>query len=76
LVRWNTPLVRAGYWKESFPLFWRYKQPWRAKQPLRKWMNSALRSKREPFQKFVRLLRSHLDGVLAWTSILVCPLMI
>jgi transposase len=32
-------------------------------------MNSALRSKLEPFQRFVRRLRSHLDGVLAWTQI-------
>lgn len=68
LVRWNTPLVRAWYLKESFQLFWIYKQPWRAKQHLLKWMNSAMRSKLEPFKKFVRMLRSHLDGVLAWTQ--------
>ena len=40
-----------------------------AQQQLRKGMNSALRSKLEPFQRFVRRLRSHLDGVLAWTQI-------
>ena len=68
LVRWNSPLVRAWYLKESFQLFWAYKQPWRAEQHLRKWMNSAMRSKLEPFTKFVRMLRSHLDGVLAWTK--------
>jgi transposase len=68
LVRWNTPLVRAWYLKESFQLFWTYKQPWRAKQHLLKWMNSAMRSRLEPFKKFVRMLRSHLDGVLAWTK--------
>ena len=68
LVRWNTPLVRAWYLKESFQLFWGYKQPWRAKQHLLKWMNSAMRSKLEPFQKFGRMLHSHLDGVLAWTK--------
>lgn len=38
---------------------------WRAKQHLLKWMNPAMRSKLEPFKKFVRMLRSHLDGVLA-----------
>ena len=27
-----------------------------------------MRSKLEPFQGFVRMLRSHLDGVLAWTK--------
>ena len=68
LVRWNAPLVRAWYLKESFQLFWVHKQPWRAEQHLRKWMNSAMRSKLEPFKKFVRMLRSHLDGVLAWTK--------
>lgn len=69
LVRWNTPLVRAWYLKESFQLFWNYKQPWRAEQHLRKWMNSAMRSKLEPFNKFVKMLRSHLDGILPWTTI-------
>jgi transposase len=69
LVRWNTPLVRAWYLKESFQLFWTYKQPWRAKQHLLKWTNSAMRSKLEPFKKFVQMLRSPLDGVLAWTKI-------
>jgi transposase len=68
LVRWNTPLVRAWYLKEAFQLFWTYRQPWRAEQHLRKWMNSAMRSKLVPFKKFVRMLRSHLDGILAWTQ--------
>ena len=68
LVRWNSPLVRAWYLKESFQLFWTYRQPWRAQQHLLKWMNSAMRSRLEPFQRFVGLLRSHLDGVLAWTK--------
>ena len=68
LVRWNSPLVRAWYLKESFQLFWTYRQPWRAQQHLLKWMNSAMRSRLEPFQRFVGLLRSHWDGVLAWTK--------
>jgi Transposase len=45
LVRWNTPLVRAWYLKEAVQPFWAYKRPWRAEQHLRKWMNSAMRSK-------------------------------
>jgi len=68
LVRWNTPLVRAWYLKEAFQLFWAYQQRKRAEDHLGKWMNSAMRSKLEPFKKFVRMLRSHLDGVLAWTK--------
>jgi transposase len=69
LVRWNTPLVRAWYLKEAFQLFWDYKQPWRAEQHLRKWINSAMRSRLEPFKKFAKMLRSHLDGILPWTEI-------
>ena len=69
LVRWNTPLVRAWYLKEAFQLFWDYKQPWRAEQHLRKWIHSAMRSKLEPFKKFAKMLRSHLDGILPWTKI-------
>ena len=68
LVRWNSPLVRAWYLKESFQLFWGYQQPKRAAGYLHKWINSAMRSKLEPFKKFARMLRSHLPGILAWTK--------
>jgi transposase len=71
LVQWNTPLVRAWYLKEAFQLFWTYKQPWRARQHLIKWINSAMRSKLEPFKKFAQMLRSHFDGILPWTKIRV-----
>ena len=67
LVRWNLPIVRAYYLKESFQIFWSYQQPARAEAHLRRWMYSAMRSRLAPFQEFVRLLRAHLDGVLAWT---------
>jgi len=69
LVRWNTPIVRAYYLKEAFQLFWEYKQPARAEALLTKWMSSAMRSRLEPFQKFVRMLRSHLGGILPWTKL-------
>src|SRR6202035_2655604 len=68
LVRWNTPIVRAYYLKESFQLFWLYRQPKRAGDHLEKWMRSAIRSRLEPFKKFVRTLRRHLDGILSWTK--------
>ena len=68
MVRWNTPIVRAYYLKEVFQLFWEYKQPKRAKAHLDKWMRSAMSSRLEPFKKFVRMLRSHLDGILSWTK--------
>jgi transposase len=68
LVRWNTPIVRAYYLKAVFQLFWEYKQPKRAKDHLDKCMRSAMSSRLEPFKKFVRMLRSHLDGILPWTK--------
>jgi len=68
LVRWNAPIVRAYYLKEAFQLFWDYRQPKRAKDHLEKWMRSAMSSRLEPFKKFVRMLRSHLDGILPWTT--------
>jgi len=71
LVRWNTPIVRAYYLKEAFQLFWDYRHPARAQEHLRRWMHSAMRSRLQPFKDFVRLLRAHLDGVLAWTRLRV-----
>jgi transposase len=32
-------------------------------------MNSAMCSRLEPFKKFVRMLRSHLSGILPWTKL-------
>lgn len=69
LVKWNAPIVRAYYLKESFQLFWDYRQPGRAKAHLEKWMSAAMRSRLEPFKNFVRLLRGHLDGILPWTKL-------
>ena len=71
LVRWNLPVVRAYYLKEAFQMFWDYQQPARAEQHLRRWMYSAMRSRLEPFKEFVRLVRTHLDGILAWTRLRV-----
>lgn len=71
LVRLNAPIVRAYYLKEAFQLFWDYKQPARAERHLQKCMHAAMRSRLKPFQSFVRMLRDHLPGVLAWTRLRV-----
>jgi transposase len=31
-------------------------------------MQAAMRSRLVPFQKFVRMVRNHLDGILPWTQ--------
>ena len=54
--------------QRSLPTLLGLQQPKRAKDHLEKWMRSAMRSRLEPFKKFVRMLRGHLDGVLAWTK--------
>jgi transposase len=59
---------RQSNFKEAFQLFWDYKQPKRAKDHLEKCMRSAMRSRLEPFKQFVRMLRTHLDGILSWTK--------
>ena len=69
LVRWNVPIVRGYYLTESFQLFWEYRQPARAEAHLQKWMHAAMRSRLDPFKRFVRMLRSHLDGILPWTRL-------
>ena len=48
-----------------------YGQPARAEQHLRRWMHSAMRSRLQPFKELVRMLRAHLDGILAWTRLRV-----
>jgi transposase len=48
-------------------MFWEYHQPKRTDDHLQKWMCSAVRSRLEPFKKFVRMVRGHLDGILSWT---------
>jgi transposase len=68
LVQWNLPIIRGYYLKEVFQLFWEYRQPKRAQDHLMKWMQAAMRSRLEPLKRFVRMLRNHLDGILAWTT--------
>jgi transposase len=69
LVRSNSPLSRAWYLKEDFQKFWDYLQERRAEQHLRKWLWWASHSRLEPFRNFARMLREHLDGILAWTKL-------
>ena len=71
LVRSNSPLSRAWYLKEDFQKFWDYVRERRAERHLRAWLWWASHSRLEPFQNFARMLRKHLDGILAWTKMRV-----
>jgi transposase len=69
LVRTNGPLSRAWYLKEDFQRFWDYLSEGWAEKHLRKWLWWASHSRLEPFQAFARMVRGHLDGILAWTKL-------
>jgi transposase len=69
LVRTNGPLSRAWYLKEDFQRFWDYLSEGWAEKHLRKWLWWASHSRLEPFQEFARMVREHLDGILAWTKL-------
>jgi len=65
----NQPIVRASYLKEAFQLFWTYRSAWWAQRHLTWWLRWAARSRLERFVTFARMIRGHLDGILAWTTV-------
>jgi len=71
LVRSNHPLSRAWYLKEDLQRFWDYVREGWAEKHLRQWLWWASHSRLEPFQRFARLVRRHLEGILAWTRLRV-----
>jgi transposase len=71
LCRKNQPIVRAYYLKEAFQRFWDYKREGWSFPYLTKWLWWASHSRLAPFQKFARMIREHLEGILAWTTLRV-----
>ncbi len=71
LLRLNSPIVKGYLLKEDLRRFWDYRSTAWAEAHLRQWLWRAAHSRLEPFQKLARMLRTHLDGVLAWTRIRV-----
>ncbi len=68
LEKANYRIYRAWRLKDEFEQFWEYKAPWAAERFLKCWTTSALRSRLEPLRKFVRTLRQHFFGVLAFVN--------
>ena len=66
LERLNLKVLRAYLLKELFRELWRYRRPGWARKFLMKWLGWASRSRLKPFVKFARMVRRHLDGILAW----------
>jgi len=71
LLRLNNPIVKAYLLKEDLRRFWTYRSTAWAAGHLRQWLWRASHSRLEPFTKLAQLLRTHRDGVLAWTRIRV-----
>jgi len=69
LVRSNSPLSRAYYLKEDFQRFWDYIHERWVQKHLKQWLWWASHSRLEPFKNFARMIREHLDGILAWTKL-------
>jgi transposase len=71
LLRLNSPIVKGYLLKEALRRFWEYRSTAWAEGHLRQWLWRASHSHLQPFQKLARMLRTHRDGVLAWTRIRV-----
>lgn len=69
LCRTNQPIVRAYYLKEAFQRFWDYRSEGWARPYLGQWIWWASHSRLQPFQRYARLIREDIDGVLAWTRL-------
>lgn len=67
----NQPIVRGYYLKEAFQRFWDYLYEGWARPYLKQWLWWASHSRLEPFVRFARMIREHLDGILAWTRLRV-----
>jgi transposase len=68
LVKLNNPIVRAYHLKEYFQCFWEYTRPGFAWKHLMHWRWMANHSGLKPFMQLVKLLDSHIDGVMAWVQ--------
>lgn len=67
----NQPIVRGYYLKEAFQRFWDYLYEGWARPYLKQWLWWASHSRLESFVRFARMIRTHLDGILAWTRLRV-----
>ena len=67
----NRRIYRAWRLKDEFEQFWDYRAPWAARRFIEGWTATAMRSRLEPIKKFVRMLRTHAEDILAfiWTRL-------
>jgi transposase len=63
------PLYRAYLLKEELRRALSWKQPWRARRELKRWIGWAARSRLKPFKRLSRTLRKHLVGIVAYVKL-------
>jgi len=66
LRKGNRRIHRAWVLSDEFERFWDYKVEWAAKRFLKRWMTTALKSRIEPIQKFVRTIKKHIGRILPY----------
>ena len=59
--------ARAWQYREELREILQRKQPNVVRQLLKDWCTGVMRSKVEPMKKVAKMIRSHLDGIVAWT---------
>jgi transposase len=62
----NRRLLKAHLLKESFGHLWSYRSKTWARKFFAQWVAQLKWSRLEPYQKFVRMVERHLDGILAY----------
>jgi transposase len=68
LEKGNRRIYRAWRLKDEFEQLWEYRSPKAAKAFLKRWTTTALKSRLEPLRKFVRTVRKHDAGILAFVD--------
>ncbi len=71
LLRLNAPIVKAYLLKEDLRRFWAYRYSAWAAGPLRQWLWRASHSRLVPMKELAKTIRTHLEGILAWTKLRV-----
>ncbi len=68
-IKLNKRVFRGYFLKEDFQRFWDYVYRGWAEKHLKQWLWWASHSRLEPMKKFAKMIRRHLDGILAWTKL-------
>lgn len=66
LTRFNLDITKAWLLKEEFRLVWDCADADQAQRFLKTWFRKAGYSRLKPMKQFVKLVKNHLDGILAW----------